>query len=211
MSGPQIQPPPHPDWSGRTAVVIANGPSLTQEQCALVGYGADDPTPCIAVNTAYRMAPWADVYYAGDFLLWKVHYRRMLDAKYPGTRFWTCDPSAAERFRLNRWKGVNKEGLGEQLIHMNGNSGAQAINLAYLFGSRRILLLGFTMREIDGKKHFHGDHEHPLVQKQLFGEWMHKMARVAHDAQRLGVEIINCDPLSAMTCFPMSTIDKELA
>lgn len=199
--------PKHPDWSGRTAVVIASGPSLTSEQCAEAHASL---APAVAVNTAYLMAPFADVYYAGDFLLWKTHYRRMLDAKYPGTQLWTCDPAAAERYQLHRWKGVNKEGIGEQLIYLNGNSGAQAINLAYLFGARRILLLGFTMREIDGKKHFHGDHEAPLVQKQLFGEWMHKMARVAADAKRLGVEIINCDPLSAMTCFPMSTIEKEL-
>lgn len=210
MSGPVIQPPPHPDWSGRTAVVIASGPSLTREQCNFAGYYADPIAPCIAVNTAYKMAPFADVYYAGDFMLHKVHHARMKAEQYPHTQLWTCDPSAAERFRLHRWKGVNKEGLGEQFIHLNGNSGAQAINLAYLFGARRILLLGFTMREIDGKKHFHGDHEHPLVQKQLFGEWMHKMERVAADAKRLGVEIINCDPLSAMTCFPMSTIEKEL-
>ncbi len=205
-----IQPPPHPDWAGRTAVVIASGPSLTVEQCDRVGFDADDPTPCIAVNTAYQMAPFADVFYAGDFLLYKTHHARMLKAKFPRTQFWTCDPSAAERFRLNRWKGVNKEGLGEDFIYLNGNSGAQAINLAYLFGARKILLLGFTMREIDGKKHFHGDHEAPLVQKQLFGEWLHKMARVAHDAKRLGCEIINCDPLSAMTCFPVGRLEDHL-
>ncbi len=205
-----IQPPPRPDWTGRTAVVIASGPSLTQEQCNYAGYYPDRPAPCIAVNTAYQMAPFADVFYAGDFLLHKVHHRRMVDAKYPHTQMWTCDPSAAERFKLHRWKGVNKEGLGEDFIYLNGNSGAQAINLAYLFGARKILLLGFTMREIDGKKHFHGDHEAPLVQKQLFGEWMHKMARVAHDAERLGCEIINCDPLSAMTCFPIGKLEDHL-
>jgi hypothetical protein len=126
------------------------------------------------------------------------------------TWMWTCDATAAEHFGLNRWKGTNDVGLGEKMIHMNGNSGAQAINLAYLFGARKIVLLGFTMREIDGKKHFHGDHEAPLVQKQLFAEWLHKMEFIARDAKRLGVDIVNADPLSVMTCFRQGVLANEL-
>ena len=199
----------HPDWTGRTAVVIANGPSLRQDQCDY----AVARRPCIAVNTAYVMAPEASVYYAGDFLLWKVHHARMKARRAVRagvTWMWTCDATAAEHFALNRWKGANDVGLGEKMIHMNGNSGAQAINLAYLFGARKIVLLGFTMREIDGKKHFHGDHEAPLVQKQLFAEWLWKMKFVARDAERLKVDIVNCDPMSAMDCFRFGDLEKEL-
>ena len=193
----------HPDWTGRTAVVIANGPSLTQEQLDSVFYSR----AVIAVNTTYMMAPWAHILYAGDFLFIKTHHRRM--AQCQGS-IWTTDSTAAEQYGVNRWKGRNDVGLGETMIHLNGNSGAQAINLAYLFGARKIVLLGFTMREIDGKKHFHGDHEKPLVQKQLFGEWMHKMEFVARDAKRLGVDVVNADPLSAMTCFRMGNLEDEL-
>lgn len=195
----------HPDWSGRTAVVIANGPSL--DRAAVEGDAQPSGAAKIAVNTAYMAAPFADVFYAGDFLFWKVHHQRM---KRERAALWTCDATAAEHFGLNRWKAKNDVGLGETMIHMNGNSGAQAINLAYLFGARKILLLGFTMREIDGKKHFHGDHEAPLVQKQLFAEWLHKMAFVARDAKRLGVDIVNCDKLSAMKCFRFGNLEDEL-
>jgi hypothetical protein len=197
-----------PDWTGRTAVVIANGPSLTEEQCLLV---RDSSAGQIAVNTAYQMAPWAWVFYAGDFLFHKTHHARMAKLRaFPFQTIWTCDATAAEHFGLHRWKGRNDVGLGEKTIHLNGNSGAQAINLAYLFGARKIVLLGFTMAEINGKKHFHGDHEKPLVQKQLFEEWLHKMTFVARDAQRLGVDIVNCDPLSAMTCFRRGDLGNEL-
>lgn len=192
----------HPDWAGRTAVVIANGPSLTREQ-VMTAYRA----PTIAVNTAYRWAADASVFYAGDFLFHKVHNARMRKHR---AEIWTTDSTAAEQYGVNRWKGRNEVGIGETVIHLNGNSGAQAINLAYLFGARKIVLLGFTMREIDGKKHFHGDHEKPLVQKQLFGEWLHKMEFVARDAKRLGVDICNADPLSALTCFRMGNLEDEL-
>jgi hypothetical protein len=66
------------------------------------------------------------------------------------------------------------------------------------------------LREIDGKKHFHGDHEKPLVQKQLFDQWMHAMTFVARDAKRLGCDVVNCDPLSAMTCFRRGDLEGEL-
>ncbi len=201
----------HPDWTGRTAVVIANGPSLDRVQVEAVVQPADVGT--ITVNTAYVAAPFADVYYAGDMLFWKTHVARMRIAargRFVPAQFWTTDSTAAEQYGVNRWKGRNDVGIGETMIHLNGNSGAQAINLAYLFGARKIVLLGFTMREIDGKKHFHGDHEKPLVQKQLFGEWVHKMSFVARDAKRLGVDIVNCDPLSAMTCFRMGNLEDEL-
>ena len=195
----------HPDWTGRTAVVIANGPSLTREQ---IDFAGESDVLAMTVNTAYQMAPWAPVFYAGDFLFHKVHNLRMRQHRM--SSIWTTDSTAAEQYGVNRWKGRNDVGLGETMIHLNGNSGAQAINLAYLFGARKIVLLGFTMREIDGKKHFHGDHEKPLVQKQLFGEWVHKMSFVARDAKRLGVDIVNADPLSAMTCFRMGNLEAEL-
>jgi hypothetical protein len=195
----------HPDWTGRTAVVIANGPSLTIEQCRATAGGM----ATIAVNTAYVRAPDAAVFYAGDFLFHRVHNARMRKASHSAS-IWTTDPTAAEQYGVNRWKGRNEPGIGETLVHLNGNSGAQAINLAYLFGARKIVLLGFTMREIEGKKHFHGDHEKPLVQKQLFEQWLHAMEFVARDAKRLGVDVVNCDPLSAMTCFRRGELEDEL-
>jgi hypothetical protein len=114
----------HPDWTGRTAVVIANGPSLTAEQIVHVEAST---AWSIGVNTAYMMTQHCDVYYAGDYLFWSVHSRRMI-AKFPRAtqQFWTCDATASEQFGINRWKGRNEPGLGEALIHLNGNSGAQA-------------------------------------------------------------------------------------
>lgn len=203
-----MTPPKHPDWSGRTAAVICNGPSLTKPQVDLARLLR--PSFIVAVNTAYLMAPKAEIFYAGDMLFWRTHHARMRQAAAHYTQFWTADSSSAERYNLNLWRGVNRPGLGTERVHFNGNSGAQAINLAYLFGAHKILLLGMTMREIDGKRHFHGNHEAPLTQTQLFPEWLKKMEVVARDAERLGVDIVNCDPLSAMQCFRFGGLEEEL-
>lgn len=196
-----------PRWDGRTAVVICAGPSLSDAQLEAVHL--HDGSYAVAVNTAYQYAPWADVVYGGDFMFWKVHHAR-IKALPDRPAMWTQDNAASERFQINRQRGGNREGLGTDVIHMNGNSGIQAINLAFLWGARRILIIGMDMREIDGKKHRHGDHEKGLVQAQLFGEWIHKGKKVAEDLKAHKCEVINCTPGSAFPWFPMSTIEKEL-
>lgn len=197
-----------PNWAGRTCVVLASGPSLTREQ---VMHAMEDDVQVIAVNSTFRLAPLADVVYAGDFMWWKTHINEVRKKMPISAELWTQDSTAAERYYLNRIKGVNRPGLGKALIHSNGNSGAQAVNLAYLFGCRRILLLGFDMKlGPRGEKHWHEDHPGPLMQAQCFNEWTHKFEPLAKDLKAAGCEVINCTPGSALTCFPMSKIEEEL-
>lgn len=163
----------------------------------------------LAVNTTYKRFPYADALYAGDFLWWKSNHKEVFTT-FKGEK-WTQDHTSAERYGVNRIKGVNKSGLGTQFLHINGNSGFQAINLAYLFGARRILLIGFDMKlGPKGEKHWHPDHPAPMVQGQTFGEWMHKGAVLAKDLLAAGCDVVNCTPGSAMSCFRMGELEKEL-
>jgi hypothetical protein len=202
------------DWSQQTAVILAGGPSLTADQVMHVwacSHDDDPTTKVIAVNRCYTLAPWADVFYAGDYMFWKKHIDRMKKVKGTHTQFWTQDRAAHEHFHLNYVKGVNREGLGIGLLHTGGNSGAQAINLAFHWGCRRILLLGMDMKEgPKGEKHWHGDHEKDLVQKQTFAEWIHRFEKIAADLKARGCEVVNCSPGSALPWFRMSTIEEEL-
>lgn len=198
------------DWSGRTTVILASGPSLTREQVDTVSQDMSD-SAVIAINSTYAQAPW-DVVYAGDMLWWK---KNIVDVRQAGcSKLWTCDRGAAERYGLNWIKGVAYNGLSREKrwIHTNGNSGAQAINLAYLFGARRILLVGYDMKlGPNGEKHHHPDHPSPMVQSQTFGDWIHKFEFLAKDLKDAGCEVVNCTTDTALTCFPRSTIEKELS
>jgi hypothetical protein len=197
-----------PDWSLNTAVIVGAGPSLTDEQ--LLHVQQADFVRVIAVNTSYQKAPWADVFYGGDYLWFKVHFARIKALKV-GAQLWTQDNAAAERWQINRIRGVNREGLGHSDIHMGGNSGYQAINLAFLWGCKRILLLGFDMKEgPNGEKHWHGDHPEPLVQRQTFDQWLLRFEKMALDLKAVGVSVVNCTPGSALRCFPMSDIGEAL-
>lgn len=194
------------DWTGKTCVIAASGPSLTVDQCRTAEF---HNVPIIAVNSTYErfLSP---IIYGCDYLFWR-HYHAHIPKRLWG-QCWTQDRSSAERFNLNFVRQASRPGLGHKALHVNGNSGAGAINLAYLFGCRRILLIGFDMKlGPKGERHWHKDHPAPLVQNQPFGEWLHKMDTLAKELKAAGVSVVNCTPGSALTVFPMSTLQKELA
>ena len=194
------------DWSGQTCVICASGSSLTQRQLPMV---AD--VKRLVVNNTWEIFPEADVLYACDFLWWKINYDRVA-MNFAG-QLWTQDRASAERWpRIKCLRNEARPGLGQAGIRTNGNGGAGAINLAYLFGCRRILLLGFDMKlGPNGERHWHADHPKPLVQNQTFEEWRHKFQAIAKDLKAAKCEVINCTPGSALEAFPRSTIEKELA
>jgi len=200
-----------PAWATRPAVVIASGPSLSDEQLQRIEQAhLEERVHVIAVNNTIQRAPWADVCYFGDYTALK-HYLPKLNAL-TLAEWVTTDRAAAERWRLTHLRAATPNGLGLDRIRLNGNSGMQAVNVAVAFGATRILLIGFDMRDAkDGRAHWFGQHPGPLVMKQLYSAWIDKADIVASDAKKLGVEIVNCTPDSAMTCFRMSSIEKEIA
>ena len=122
------------------AVIIAGGPSLTQEdvdRCA----GSNRRIYC--VNDAYRMAPWAEVLYACDGDWWDVHGGV---PGFEGER-WTTNHEASIKYGLNYVAGGHDLIFSDRpgYITYGGNSGFQTLNLAYLQGMHDILLLGFDM------------------------------------------------------------------
>ena len=196
------------NWRDHTAVVVASGPSLTDEQIALVEH-SDALT--IAVNNSYGKLQHPDAVYACDYFWWNFNHMKVKQY-IPRSPLWSQDRAASEQFQLSHIQWEGKDGLGKRGLRVNGNSGAGAINLAYHFGVRRILLIGMDMKiGSNGEKHWHPDHPKPMVQGQQFEEWRHKMNVLAADLKAEGVEVINCTPGSALTCFPMGDLSTELA
>jgi hypothetical protein len=185
----------------KTAVILASGPSLTQEQ---INAAAHSGYFTIAVNSTWEKMPAANVLYSGDFLWWKGNIAKVRAAKFKG-KLYTQDSSAAARWTdIKRVRGGNRPGLGKEVIHINGNSGTQAVNLAYIWGYDRHILLGFDLKlGPNGEKHHHADHPAPMIQGQLFDEWLKKWVPVARDLKAAKIEVINCTPGSALTLFPM--------
>lgn len=202
-----MTPTPPFNWRDHTVVVVASGPSLTDEQITLIEHSV---VFTIAVNNSYAKLQHPDVVYACDYLWWKLNHMKAKQ-NIPRRQLWTQDRAAAEQFQLSHIQWEGKDGLGKRGLRVNGNSGAGAINLAYHFGARRILLVGMDMKPgPNGEKHWHPDHPKPLVQGQQFEEWRKKMGVLAADLKTEGVTVVNCTPGSALTCFPMGDLEQEL-
>jgi hypothetical protein len=96
------------------------------------------------------------------------------------------------------------------IIRTGGNSGYQAVNLAWLFGASRIVLLGFDMGATGGRLHWHKDHggklHNPVPAK--FKNWLRAFNLMASSCS---VPIINCSRQTALTCFPRMDLDEGLA
>jgi hypothetical protein len=146
------------------------------------------------------------VLYACD-LTWWVKRRPTAD-EFAGQR-WTIDKGAAEEFGLRYAHSSKAKGLGLQCINTGGNSGHQAINLAFLAGTRRIVLLGFDMTQQKGV-HWHGPHARGLnnPHEGLFRDWRRALALMATDLAAHGCTVINATRDTALECFPRQPLES---
>jgi hypothetical protein len=90
------------------------------------------------------------------------------------------------------------------------NSGTQAVNFAINLQPRKIILLGFDMGASGTPTHFHKHHRNPTpisVYPELFIPSINALAK---ESEYRKVPIINCSPVSKLTCFKRGDIEKHL-
>lgn len=182
-----------------TIVCIAGGPSLTAAQVAHCRGRAD----VLVVNDGYRLAPWAKWLYACDYQWWNHHVARVR-REFRG-QCWTRDQDAARAFDLYYIESRDGAGLCRDpfAIYEGLNSGYQAINLAYHFGARRIVLLGYDMGAT-GNTHWFGEHPTDISScagARSFDLFLARFPALAADLEAAGVDVVNCTPRTALTAF----------
>lgn len=197
-------------WSGETVACLGGGPSLTQEDVDRLR----GRIRVIAINDAWRLAPWADVLYGCDWRWW-VKHRGVPD--FAGLKLSLSNSHGHlgdyPEIRLLENTGVDGLELRRSGLRTGRNGGYQAINLAVHLGARRILLLGYDMQAAtDGRTHWFGDHAEWPTRPSVYATAMLPhfagLAAALHDA---GIETINCTPGSALTAFPMADVETALA
>ena len=196
-----------------TAVVVASGPSLTTEQCAQVA-AAQSAGKChvIVVNDNWRLLPDADVLYAADGRGWRHHWPAV-SAGFRG-EMWTCKRETAKQYGICHIDSTpRRAGLSRTpgLIHEGGNSGYQAVGLAYHFGVTRIVLIGFDMQHRPGDPpHWFGKHPQGLSNAGGVKDWAPRFNALADDLRAEGVELLNCSLRTALT-VPRCDLAEALA
>ena len=90
------------------------------------------------------------------------------------------------------------------------NSGFQALNLAVQFGMRRGLLIGYDATDRSGI-HYYGRNAWPMANnptQENFARWQSAFHAASIELKRLGIDIINASPYSALKCFRKLSVSE---
>ena len=195
-------------YPGATIACLGSGPSLTRDDC---DYARAHCGAVIAVNDAWKLCPAADVLYAHDAKWW--HWQQGAPAfgglKYAGQPMNRAGYHVAypdvQVLTMGAQTGLS---LDPGVLCHGKTSGYQALNLAVLLGAARILLLGYDMHGTMPQSHFFG--EHPDQTRPPYAIALPLFATLVEPLAQAGVEVINCTPGSALTCFPMRPLREAL-
>ena len=213
FTGPALNKQPRNPRQRDVAVIIAGGPSLTREDVAKVEQADVD---IIGINNAYQICSRMEIHYACDTKWWRAHWDKIPDgpARY----------SLKDGRKNKQDSGVpgviqlrmgNRRGLSDEwpFVCWGGNGGYQAINLAYLLGYKKVVLLGYDMSEQNKKAHWHSDHNFPGSTnpcKSTFTMWRKDFEPLASALQKKGIEVVNVTRRTLLSAFPQATLEEIL-
>lgn len=208
------QPAPVPFWGwdrsfeGQAVAVIGGGPSH-----AMLDLDVLRGHRFIAVNSACRKVRPAAT--ADDLLFfhdnsWAENRPELLTG-WPGPVV-TSNRNTKARLgeavhRLNM--SALTEGIAALPDYVGASSGHTAACLAAVMGARRVVLIGFECRADGMRTHGHNDyqmHDTGVFAEQFLPGW----AGLAPAFERMGVELVNATPGSAITDFRFADFGEAM-
>lgn len=196
------------EWIGETAFLLGGGPSLKGFNSEILrGHGR-----VVAINSSYIICPWAHVLYYCDRTWWRNHREDVL-ANYSG-QYRVSLTCAEDGTKLLRNAGLNGLSIDPSALVHGTNSGYQAIGLAFHFGVKRIVLLGFDMRVTQNGSHHHPPHIEGLNDEQfhrmLTETMLPRFPSLVEPLRKAGIEVIQATPKSALTCWAYRPLEEVL-
>lgn len=195
---------PPPLFSGAAVFVIGGGPGLRG-----FDFNRLRGRRCIAINAAGYDVPWADVLLFHD-KDWPRQNLRLIQewaglvvtVSRPGR---SALPEKIEQVQVE----PRERFLPGPAIKRGRSSGHSAIALAAAMGAKRIVLLGFDCRRIEGRANYHDRYDCQADDARLdifrthFRGW-----RAPAEAD--GIEILNATPGTAIDEFRKVPIEELL-
>jgi hypothetical protein len=205
-------------FEGETAIVCGTGPSITPEIIKTVD---DSGHRVFGANRAWEIFN-CDVVHGCNYQFWDHYWPQIQEQSFDK---WTTRPQLEGKYPgleyiEERWEdGLSKE---QHWIAAHHGTGPQLVNIAYLYGCTRLLLVGWDMR-FNGKtgvKTFARRRyldEDPLTLNHwpIYTGPDGELLALIKEMETIkpadyGIEIINCTPGSAMKCFPMGDLNEEI-
>ena len=191
-------------------IIIASGPSFTEDQVPAIVTAQRAGFKVIVVNDNYRRVPSADLLFAGDYPWWQFHVDAVLESGFAG-ELWTQSRPAAKQYALRYVYAQAKRGLCRTpgVINAGGSSGFMAINLAWHFGARIMILVGFDCTNTGGMMHWFGNHPHPLPAYGPYRSWLASFPEIARDLEADGVDVVITGS-TALQCWRLVDIKSHI-
>lgn len=193
-------------WPGETVFVLAAGPSTRALDLSRLARRR-----VIAVKSAWKEYPRADVLFFADGRWWREKQLRPSDDAFAGLIVTSAKEIGDPRVKVIGRTVNAKQGFATRpdQVTLERSSTTGAINLAMHFGAARIVLLGVDAKPAqDGRRHNHGLRWPWPPSKSCWADQVREFAMVAPSAH--GVEIVNANPDSAVTCWPRKPFEDCL-
>lgn len=179
------------------ALIVATGPSLKREDVEWWSAGRK----VYAVSNAYRYCDRVDLLYACDEQWYDVHEP---STRHIAERWTTCD-AAATKYGLHHIPGHYGPPAFDtgDAIAYGGNSGFQALNLAYIHGCCDAVLLGFDCgQEPGGPSHCFGEHPSACDNPRPYRRWLEHWRKAAPEIAAAGMVVRNATRGGWLDVFP---------
>lgn len=221
-------------WQGGEVWILGGGPSLPRQfnvpEDVIASVQAQQAEPSaytpymkaihnkhvIAINMAFKFGDWMDIVFFGDKKFYLPAQKDL--AKHKALKV-SCHSFFEKHPKIKYLKRDNAKPKGistrDGYVSWNANSGAAAISLAVQLGAKRIILVGFDMKLDDkDKHHWHTLYKvkgnRPTKRSLPFDNHLSGFEQIEKDAKKLGVEIINASPESAIKEFTKTTVDEQV-
>lgn len=166
----------NPVWKDQDCIIIGGGASLANFDWSWL---VSENT--IGCNTAFTLGEKVcKVCFFGDWRWWRKYESALAD--YKGIVFTNVPGLFKTRVPWLWTLEREAHGLHHDKLGWNGNTGAAAINLAILFGAKRIFLIGFDMKHVQNKSNWHNQIIDPrAVRPSVYTTFCREFKFVHHD------------------------------
>ena len=206
-------------FDGETAVCVASGPSLSDEHIEYIRKKKSEGKCRIFVcNNNYLKVPEADVLFFCDKTFWVWHALKKEFQDFKGQKITMSNEIGDPDIGVMRLSFTEGLSFYQDALCTGGNSGYMQINLALLYGCKRVLLLGYEMqpkiiRHDNGEElkitHWFGSHPQ-ATDPAFYQSVVPHFSSMVPILEKHGLEVINCSQPSAIECFPKMSIYEAL-
>lgn len=194
------------EWKGDRCFILAGGESIKEQEQLIPKLQGR----VIAIKQSVALRPDADVMFiAGkDDPVVCAKFFPMHTGKYLIGR--STYAGAPQHCKFLQRDMFNIGRLSYRPTHLCGyDAGTSAINLAFLFGAKQIVLLGYDM---SGGRWFSGRFKHhlPKPPQKHFDIHMSVLPSLASDLLQAGIEVVNCSMNSKVKVFKKQPLESFL-